>query len=68
MSWIYTASPVWWVIGAVLCIVAIVWGLNQYARQNEPECRGCRYNNMGECDCPIICERGEMWESVNNER
>ena len=51
-----------WVIGAVFCILFIWWGLNQCARRKEPECRGCKYNNMGDCTCDILCEREEMWE------
>ena len=37
-------------------------------RDNECKCRTCKYNNWGECESKILCERGEMWESVNNER
>jgi len=59
---------VWWVIGAVLCIVFICWGLHQRIQMNEPECRGCKYNNMGECDCPVLCERGEMWEAMGDDK
>ncbi len=52
-----------YIIGAILCILFVCWGLNQCTRQ-EPECRGCKYNNMGDCTCPVLCEYGEMWEEV----
>lgn len=51
-----------YIIGAILCILIICWGLNQYARQTGSWCRGCKYNNMGDCGCPVLCEEGEMWE------
>ena len=51
-----------WEIGANLCIVFIYLGLNQCAKRKEPECRGCKYNNMGECENKFLCESGEMWE------
>ena len=59
---------VWWTIGAVLCIVGLVLGLNQHARRSEPQCRTCRYNNMGDCTCKILCEKYEMWESSEEDR
>lgn len=58
-----------WIIGAILCIVGIVLGLRQWLnQQNEPECRTCRYNNMGDCTCKILCEKYEMWESSEEDR
>ena len=54
---------VWWVLGAVFCIVGIILGLNQHAKRNEPKCRGCEYNNFGECENKFLCEDGELWEA-----
>ena len=51
-----------WTIFAALCIVGIILGNWQRAREDENKCRSCRYNNMGDCTCDILCENYEMWE------
>ena len=56
-----------YIIVAVLIILFICWLL--WRRTNkEPECRGCRYNNMGECTYEFLCEDCEMWEPLEEER
>lgn len=58
-------SPAWPVIGAILCIVIIVWGLNQSTRDDC--CKGCKYDHNGRCKCDFLCEDGDMWEAKNQK-
>lgn len=60
--------PIFWIVIVVLGVIGAVWALKQGGKQKEPQCRGCRYNNMGDCDCTILCENGELWEPVKYER
>ena len=48
-------------------VALVVWYIHD--KRKMPvcrECRECKYNNLGECESTILCERGEMCEPMDN--
>ncbi len=56
-----------YILGAIFCILVIIWGHHQRAWQDSPDCKNCKHYKDQECNNDIFCENGEMWEPMDEE-